>query len=86
MEPSSATMEKPLAANTFTPNVEAGENGGRETSNTHGKTTSIQDAELVLDEYPHGFRLALLVGAIMMTVFLTSLDQVSDTLATTGTP
>ncbi|OCK73020.1 MFS general substrate transporter [Lepidopterella palustris CBS 459.81] len=27
------------------------------------------------DEYPHGLRLVVLVGAVMMTVFLTSLDQ-----------
>ena len=28
------------------------------------------------DEYPHGMRLALLVGAVVLTVFMTSLDQV----------
>lgn len=29
------------------------------------------------DEYPHGLRLITVVAAVMLTVFLTSLDQVS---------
>jgi MFS transporter, DHA2 family, glioxin efflux transporter len=85
MEPNSATTEKPQTADTFTPNtdVESAENGDKKAGNTHEKATSIDESEPVPDEYPYGFRLALLVGAIMMTVFLTSLDQVSDA---TGTP
>ncbi|KAF3771160.1 MFS general substrate transporter [Cryphonectria parasitica EP155] len=33
------------------------------------------EEKLSPDEYPHGLRLVTLVGAVMMTVFLTSLDQ-----------
>ena len=39
------------------------------------KASSIGDA--ATDEYPHGLRLVILIGAIMITVFLISLDQVS---------
>ncbi|CAG8970716.1 hypothetical protein HYALB_00001497 [Hymenoscyphus albidus] len=46
-----------------------------ESSDSHQKATSIKEPESVSNEYPHGFRLVLLVGAVMLTVFLTSLDQ-----------
>jgi hypothetical protein len=85
MESSSATTEKTLATDNFPPNMEAAADGGKEITNTNGQMTSIHDSEVFQDEYPHGFRLAVLVGAVCMTVFLTSLDQVSQTLAT-GTP
>ncbi|CAG8954544.1 hypothetical protein HYFRA_00004459 [Hymenoscyphus fraxineus] len=46
-----------------------------ESSDSHQKVTSTKEPESVSNQFPHGFRLVLLVAAVMLTVFLTSLDQ-----------
>jgi hypothetical protein len=41
-------------------------------------TDPPEGEDRVADKYPHGLRLVTVVAAVMLTVFLTSLDQVSS--------
>jgi hypothetical protein len=65
------TANSPAASKTELPEVEEAKAIGSDKP-----TNSIEIS--TADEYPHGLRLVVLVGAVMMTVFLTSLDQVSN--------
>ena len=68
-------------ASTSTSNFEV---GASQVTNLDEKKKNDSDNELLpnsdqaiaTDEYPHGIRLALLVGAVVLTIFMTSLDQV----------
>lgn len=81
MAANSATVNKTEKIDTLTTNSDVESPhvapvGEKKASSTDQQTDSTDES--TTNEYPHGFRLVLLVGAIMMTVFLTSLDQVSD--------
>ncbi|KAI0895981.1 MFS general substrate transporter [Annulohypoxylon nitens] len=52
-----------------TPPVEEGKGAD------NGQPAANEDEKAEGGEYPHGIRLIILVGAVMMTVFLSSLDQ-----------
>jgi hypothetical protein len=62
--------DSPQPSTSNTPNVNS--IGGSD--NEHAKT-SIQS--MTDDQYPHGLKLALLIGASVIAVFLIALDQVS---------
>ncbi|KAI1372719.1 MFS general substrate transporter [Hypoxylon crocopeplum] len=46
-----------------------------EDKSTNSDQLANQNEKATTDEYPHGFRFFVLVGAVMITVFLSSLDQ-----------
>ncbi|MCJ1391937.1 hypothetical protein MMC18_004804 [Xylographa bjoerkii] len=71
MESNNATVNKTETANTLVKNFDVEDSRAIQVGVE--KACSIEDA--TTDEYPHGLRLVILVGAIMMTVFLISLDQ-----------
>ena len=54
------------------------------TGNDHRPLTSEENN--TSDEYPTGFRLVVLVGAVVLSVFLISLDQVSCILPISTRP
>lgn len=73
---------KMASPNASTPNVSHGADSTATLTRQEKPTGELELAtdeheQLVTDEFPHGVRLILIVGAIMFSIFLMALDQVS---------
>lgn len=51
---------------------------------TSGGISPTESSEASVDDYPHGLKLILIAGAVMLSVFLMSVDQVRSALSHGG--
>ena len=66
-----------LSSIEYLPGLQFPEDKTDRTDNDRRPLTSYETDTSPGDEYPTGFRLVVLVGAVVLSVFLISLDQVS---------